>query len=172
MLYNKRAFANRSHAVYFKIRLTWFSSGSNLITWANKSREFSLAGVRQMWQKGKSQVWSMRIVGLKIKKAIYQGNRDLSPVTTSSWILPTTCKNLKVESSPEQPGRSPAQLTHWFSSCKASAVWAEDLAKLPCVQISDLLSNDWVLFWTFSITAGEKYLCLYNIFSFILGWFW
>lgn len=146
MLHNKRAFANISHAMYFKIRLTWFSGRPNLITWANKSRECSLAGVREMWQKGKSQVWSMRIVGLKIKKAIDQGNGDLSPVTTSNWILPTACKNLEVESSPEQPGRNPAQLTHWFSPCKALAVWAEDPAKLPCVQISDLLSNDWVLF--------------------------
>lgn len=129
MLHNTRAFADVINVMDFKIRrLTW------IFRWVQYNDiSHYIALVREMWQKGKSKIWSMRIVGLKMKKAICQGNRDLTPITTSNWILPTTWKSLEVESSPEPSSRNPAQLAHWFWACNALAIWAEDLAELHCV---------------------------------------
>ena len=43
-----------------------------------------------------------------------QGNEDLSPITTRNWIFPINYINLEVDSSPEPPDKSPAQLTPGF----------------------------------------------------------
>ena len=57
MLHGKRNFADVIKVWDLKIReiILDYLGGSSIITWALKSREFSLAGIREMQQKWKSE---------------------------------------------------------------------------------------------------------------------